>query len=303
VARTALVVGASGFLGRAVVERLRTEGWTVVGTYCSTMPSETGAAGARDHLPDEAVRFDFWTDDLRAHVNALDPDAVVFAAAVEYGGEADTGDSDVAVPFERRARAVAEACADRRFVYVSSAAVFDGTEGRYDEFAARSPRDEYGRRLVAFEDAVAVTCGDAAVLRTSYLFGFAGGTLDDRLARTRDSLDRGESVAYFADMYKSPVVVSEAAAAVETLATTDAVPGDNEGPFVLHAPAPRTSVYDFHSDAMGALGRDPAVIEAEPIPPDMDVAPDTSLRSARFESLVGFEPTAVGPALRSQLSD
>jgi len=293
--RTALVVGASGFLGRAVVQRLRADGWTVVGTYCSTPPSEAGT-GNGGHLPDRTTQFDFWTDDLRATVTDCDADAVVFAAAVEYGGEADTGASDVAVAFEQRARVVAEACADRRFVYVSSAAVFDGTEGRYDESAARSPRDEYGRRLAAMEDAVTEHCEDAAVVRTSYLFGFAGGTLDDRLARTRDRLRSGESVAYFTDMYKSPVLVTEAAGAIAAL-----VDGDATG--VVHVPTPRVSVYDFHCEAMRALGDDSELVERDEIPPDMDVAPDTSLSSERFDDLVGFEPTGVGSALRSQLSD
>jgi len=306
VTQTALVVGASGFLGRAVVRRLRTDGWTVVGTYCSTPPATagTGDADSERHVPDRTVQFDFWTDDLRSHVVAVDADAVVFAAAVEYGGEADTGDTDAAAAFAQRAQLIAEACADRRFIYVSSAAVFDGRTGRYDESAARSPRDEYGRRLVAMEDAVADHCEDAAVFRTSYLFGFSGGTLDDRLARTRDRLDSGDPVAYFVDMHKSPVVVTEAAAAIATLAGADTFPDNSdERPFVLHAPAPRTSVYDFHCDAMAALGRDPSPIEAESIPPEMDVAPDRSLRSGRFASLVGFEPTPVGPAIRSQLED
>jgi len=295
----ALVVGASGFLGRAVVERLRADGWTVVGTYRSTSPASVGGG----HVPDETVQYDFWTDDLRACIVDTAVDAVVFAAAVEYGGEADTGDAAVDTSFERRAQVVATACADRRLVYVSSAAVFDGTEGRYDESAPRSPRDEYGRRLVAMEDSVADHCEDAAVLRTSYLFGFAGGALDDRLARTRDRLDRGEPVAYFADMYKSPVVVTEAAAAVAALADCEDLPGVEGRPYTLHAPAPRTSVHEFYRDAMAALGCDPSPVEAESIPPDIDVSPDRSLRSERFESLVGFEPTPVGPALRSQSDD
>jgi dTDP-4-dehydrorhamnose reductase len=292
---TVLVVGASGFLGRSLVERLRGDAAfsggrssgddpdrDVLGTYCSS-------AG-----PTASVEFDFWTDDVADLVAEHDVDTVVFAAAVEYGGDIDTGESDVAASFTERAERFATGCADTRLVYVSSASVFDGTAAPYGETDSRSPRDDYGRRLVAFEDAVREHCDDAAILRTSYLYGFSTGRLDHRLAETRECLDRGESVTYFSDMHKSPVLVTEAA---ETGAAL--VDGDVTG--VLHVPAPRVSVYEFHCEAMAALDYDPSAIESEPIPADMDVAPDLTLTSDRFGAVAGFEPSAVEPGLRSQL--
>jgi len=282
---TVLVVGASGFLGRSVTWRLRERDDRsdprVLGTYCS----EPG--------PSAEVQFDFWTDDVGELVEQHDVDVVVFAAAVEYGGDRDTGASGVDAAFAERADRFATGCGDARLVYVSSASVFDGRDAPYGESDGRSPRGDYGRRLVAFEDAVGAHCDDAAVLRTSYLFGFSTGRLDHRLARTRDHLDRGESVAYFTDMYKSPVLVTEAAEAVAAL-----VDGDATG--AVHVPTPRISVYDFHCEAMRALGYDPDPIERDSIPDEMDVAPDLSLSSERFDSLVDFEPSAVGSGLRSQ---
>ncbi|WP_415381359.1 SDR family oxidoreductase [Halosimplex sp. TS25] len=278
---TVLVVGASGYLGRSVAERLHEDGYRVVGTYCSSP------------APMASVQFDFWTDDVSPILEAHDVDAVVYAAANEYGGDADTGEADVDDPFDERAERFAADCAGRRVVYVSSAAVFDGTDRRYAESDPRSPRDQYGRRLATFEDAFDEHCDDVVALRSSYLFGFSRGRLDHRLARTREHLERGEPIAYFTDMYKSPVLVTELAETIRTLVGEEATG-------VLHAPAPRVSVYEFHCEAMRALGHDPAPIERDEIPPEMDVAPDTSLSSERFESLVGFEPSAVAPALRSQ---
>jgi len=282
---TVLVVGASGYLGRSIAWRLREcddVDRRVIGTYCS------------DPGPTAEVRFDFWTDDVGELVDEHGVDTVVFAAAVEYGGDRDTGASAVDAAFAERAERFAAGCADARLVYVSSAAVFDGRDAPYVESDPRSPRGDYGRRLVAFEDAVDAHCDDAAVLRTSYLFGFSTGRLDPRLARTRDHLDRGESVAYFTDMYKSPVLVTEAAETVAAL-----VDGDAVGP--VHVPTPRISVYEFHCEAMAALGRDPEPIDRDSIPEGMDVAPDLSLSSQRFDDVVDFEPSAVGSGLRSQV--
>ena len=279
-----LVVGASGFLGNAVANELREADHRVVGTYCSTP------------TPEADTRFDFWTDDVGALAEKHDVDTVVFAAAVEYGGEADTGETAAGPDFERAARRFARGCRDRRLVYVSSAAVFDGSEGRYSETADRSPIDDYGRRLVTAEDVFRDHCDDVAILRTSYLFGFSAGNLDDRLARTRDAVTAGESVAYFEDMYKSPVLVTEAAEAVRVLVESEATE-------VVHAPAPRTSVYEFHRDAMAALGHDASLVERDSIPPEMTVAPDRALSSDRFASLVGFEPSSVESGLGDQVVD
>lgn len=57
-----LVVGTSGFLGRAVASELRAAGHRVVGTYCST-PTDGAEA-----------RFDFWTDDVGALADEHDAD-------------------------------------------------------------------------------------------------------------------------------------------------------------------------------------------------------------------------------------
>lgn len=289
-----LVVGASGYLGRSVVATLRDAGHDVVGTYCSN-PSPTAD-----------VQFDVWTDDLAPLVEEHADDAVVFAAAPEYP-KIDTGTAAAGPDFEAVAERLATACRDRRLVYVSSAGLFDGIEGNYPESAERSPIDAYGRRLVTMEDAVREVCEDFAILRTSYLYGFSAGRLDDRLARTRDAVSAGEPVAYFDDMYKSPVLVTEAAEAIAALVAHD--PGESDATGVVHVPAPRMSVYEFHRDAMDALGYDSSLVERDAMPddrtldPETKLAPDRSLASDRFASLVGFEPSTVKRGLQRQLEE
>jgi dTDP-4-dehydrorhamnose reductase len=238
-----LVVGGTGLLGSAVVERAR------VATPASR---ETG--------------YGFFDDDPVALVADHDPDAVVLAATVE---QADVPLAEYTTALD----AFVDACWDRRLVYVSSDAVFDGEHGGYRPDDERSPRDQYGRRLVAFEDAVA-DHPDAVVLRPSYVY--SGVPLSPRLAAARDALETG-SYERFDDMYRSPAHATDVAAAVCELAV-----GTQMG--VFHVPGPRLSVYEFHRRALDALGVDTDDLRATSIPDGTSVARDRSLVGPRFDA-------------------
>lgn len=237
-----LVVGGTGLLGSAVVDR--TDGTAV----------------------SRSTGFDVFDGDAAALVASHDPDAVVFAAAVER--------QSVPIPeFVDAVDAFVDACADRRLVYVSSDAVFDGTDGQYEPGDVRTPKDDYGRRLQVFEDQVE-RHGDGVVLRPGYVY--AGDPLSGRLAAAREALAAG-SYERYDDVYRSPAHVDDVAAAVAELAA-----GDWSG--VFHVPGPRLSVYEFHERALSALGVDTSGLEAVSAPEDASVAVDRSLAAPRFEA-------------------
>lgn len=251
-----LVVGGTGLLGSAVVER------------------------ATDAVPaSRATGFDFFEDDPAALLASHDPDVVVQAATVEM---ADTPTAD----YVRAVDAFVDACRDVRLVYVSSDAVFDGGSGQYAPDEDRSPRDEYGRRLARFEDAV-FTHSDAAVLRPSYVY--AGDPLSPRLAAARDALEDG-AYERFDDVYRSPAHVATVADAVLALARSH-----HDGPF--HVPGPRLSVYEFHRRALDALGVPTRDLRAVSAPPGFDVARDRSLVDSRFASTLGVTVSPPADAL------
>ncbi|MFD1514745.1 NAD-dependent epimerase/dehydratase family protein [Halomarina rubra] len=269
---TVLVVGASGYLGRSVVDALRAAGQETAGTHFSN------AVDGATHP------YDFFESDLRdLPLGAVD--AVVFAAHVERTGH----------PFERFATA-AEGFVDAvrdaavRLVYVSSAGVFDGSGTRYTESVDPTPKSRYGRRLRRFERCVA-TLPDACAFRADYLFGHSRGVLDERLSRTRRLVRAGQTVPYYADMWKSPCHVQEAGRALAVLSL-----GDARG--VVHAPTPRTSAWAFHRAGMAALGEDARLVVPEPMPEDPTLHRDSSLASDRFEQVCGFRPRSVTTALR-----
>lgn len=269
-----LVIGGSGFVGGEIVATLREAGERVVATHHDKPTS---------HAP---VAFDFWTDDLASLLGEHDIETVVFAATVEGGYD------ESIEAFERSVSRVLDACRNHRFVYLSSDSVFEGIDGPYVEDDPRRPTTEYGRRLVAFEDEIRRTHDDYCIVRPGYVFGFSRGELDPRLARTRERIRADESVEYFADMYKSPVAVSELATATRALVTADYVG-------VVNAGGPRTSVYQFHCDGMRGLGISPTLIVPTNIPDGMDVPPDLSLVSARLADRTGIELTPVREAISS----
>ena len=268
---TVLVVGASGYLGRSVVDALRDAGCETRGTYYSN------AIEGATH------RYDFFADDP-AVLPLSNVDEVVFAAHVE---RTDHEFEAFAAAAERFVDAVD--LAGPRLVYVSSAGVFDGSGRRYDESTTPTPKSRYGRRLRRFEQCVA-DHSDACWLRADYLFGHSRGTLDRRLSRTRRLVRDGREVPYYADMFKSPCHVREAGRALATLAG-----GDATG--VVHAPAPRTSAWAFHRAGMVALGENARLVVPEPMPDDPALHRDSSLSSSRFEDLCGFRPRSVVRAM------
>lgn len=271
-----LVVGASGFLGSKVTEGLRAAGVDVVGTAFDGTVPVTGV---------ETVRYDFWEDDLERILDET-IDRVVLAATVET-------DHDRSLEtFTQAVDRFVDACGDRRIVYVSTDAVFDGEAGRYDEHARPSPTDEYGRRGRLFERRIEGRCPDHCIVRVSYLYGFSKGGLDPRLARTRSRIRAGETVAYFEDAYKSPIAVSDAAEVIARLTRADTTG-------VVHAAAPRSSIHEFHRTAMAALGEPTERVVPEPVPSGIDYPHDTSLVSARG-GVIEFEPRSVRAVLEGR---
>ena len=254
-----LLVGSSGFLGRSVMAALRQAGANAHGTY-------------RAEVTPDASPFDFWQDDVTPLLTKTGADTVIFAAAVE----ADAPTAQLV----RRAERFLKACAGLRVVYGSSDAVFDGLKGNYTENDPPAPTTLYGKNLVAVEKLVREHCPDACVIRPSYLYGFSVGRLDGRLEHARRRLLSGETLRYADDMFKSPMEVGLAAAAVLELARSGYVG-------TVHISGVRSSVYEFYRDALSILGVPTAALHADRLPVNAEVARDTSLTATLMTRLTG----------------
>lgn len=150
---TILVTGAGGFVGHATVAALTAAGHRVVAGHRRPPPGGT-------------------------RVDVLDPASLAVAMAgvdmVVNTAVGDPRDTTVIVQGTRNAAAAAAAAGVRRFVQLSSVAVYGDARGVVDEDAATDrPHGAYGAAKVAAEAACRDTGGAMAVaiLRPTLIYG------------------------------------------------------------------------------------------------------------------------------------
>ncbi len=153
-----LITGAAGMLGRDVCAAARAAGHDVVPLTRAELDVTDAAAvdaAIAEGRPDAVVNCAAWTDVDGAEADEVGATAVNGAGAGHVAAGA------------RRAQALC--------VHVSSDYVFDGRASTpYAEDAATAPLGAYGRSKLAGERAVLAAGGDAAVVRSSWLFGHHG---------------------------------------------------------------------------------------------------------------------------------
>ncbi len=245
--RTLLITGGSGFLGAALVELARTQGWDVVATYHTHMPQTAGVRWEALDLRDRAA--------TRALIERYAPDVVIHTA---YRQE----EPDMTAITAHGAGAVAQGAyaAQSRLIHLSSDVVFDGERsGSYTETDAPCPVTAYGAAKAAAERLVADAHPAALIVRTSLIYG--GPEHPGRHERfVLDVIDGRAEAVFFTDELRCPIAVGDLAAALLELAEQD-----RSG--ILHVAGPDVvSRYEFARLIAGAFGRDPARVRGGPSP-------------------------------------
>ncbi len=201
----ALVVGASGTLGRRVAARARDVGWDVVGTYYTTPVAIPGITSyALDCTDREAVGSVFQRFSPTVVMNtAVFPQlagAGMWAVNVHGTGHV----------------AAAAAHMGTRLIHVSTDALFEGRDAPYTEQDDPVPLNPYGASKAAAEAVVRALTLSAAIVRTSLIIDD-----DPPDKHTRFILDIAagrRSEALFTDEMRCPVAASDLAAALVELA-------------------------------------------------------------------------------------
>jgi dTDP-4-dehydrorhamnose reductase len=157
----ALIIGASGQVGAALLGMLRERGNEVQGTHAGHPIPGLAHLDITDHA---AVG--------RAVTDAR-PDWVFCPAGLSHVDYCEEHPDEALAINRDGPRAVARAAqgAGAGFVFYSSDYVFDGVGGPFGESDAPRPLSVYGRSKWEGEQAVASACERAIVIRTSVVYG------------------------------------------------------------------------------------------------------------------------------------
>ena len=204
-----LITGGSGYLGRALLAHA-TSAYTVYATYHTQARRLPAAQAVLLSLTDRAQ--------VMRCITTLAPHVILHTAAVNPGqGSADVmWQTNVA-----GSQYVAEGAAavGARLVHVSSDVVHDGQQAPYADDARPTPRNAYGHSKAAAEAVVAAIVPQAAIVRTSLIYGVT--EMDRSTASFVQCLHQGQPLVLFTDVIRQPIWVETLAAALLKLSTMD----------------------------------------------------------------------------------
>lgn len=188
----------------------------------------------------------------------------------------------------------ATAAAGTPFIHISTDSVFDGRLGRpYREDDAACPINVYGASKLAGEEQVLAAGGEAAILRTAWVYGPDGANFVPTMLRLAKERDR---LTVVGDQYGSPTWAEDVARAC-LLAAEALMAGRREARGVFHAAggggASRAELARATFEISQGLGGPfaevtPVGAEAYPV-----VAPrqgDSRLDCGKLEAALGWRP-------------
>jgi dTDP-4-dehydrorhamnose reductase len=137
-------------------------------------------------------------------IQDLSPQAIIHTAAINPGQVNDQTMMQINI---KGSRYVTEAAVEvgARLVHVSTDVVHDGLHAPYADDAAPSPLNTYGQSKAAAETAVTEIYPQAAIVRTSLIYGLE--EMDRGTAGFIQHLKKGEPLVLFNDVIRQPVWV------------------------------------------------------------------------------------------------
>jgi dTDP-4-dehydrorhamnose reductase len=280
----ALVIGASGLVGGALLRALGAAQHDAVGTYRSR---PTPGLAPLDVTDLSAVKS------LIAEVR---PDVTFLTAAltaVDYceDHEAEARAVNVEAP---RAMGEAARAAGSRLVYYSTEYVFDGTAGPYGEDDPISPQGTYAQSKADGERAVREVIQDHLILRTTVVYGWEPNSKNFAM-QVWQRLTAGEGMRVPCDQIGNPTLADFLA---ET--SVDLVSRGVTGETVNVVGLDRVPRTEFATRLARRLGLDERLIEPVRTADLRQRAPrplDAGLRTEKLTDLVGRPPITLDEAL------
>ncbi|KAL6722133.1 hypothetical protein ACLMJK_001240 [Lecanora helva] len=182
--KTALVTGASGFLGRQVVQAFEAAGWNTLGTGFTRASPPTILKVNLTEITEVSEVLD--------HVK---PSVVVHCAANRFPDKCDANPESAKSTNVEASKLLAEACAKRHtlLLYISTDYVFPGRPGEapYEADGEPAPTNIYGQTKLDGEKAILQATQEehlGVVLRVPVLYGKADEPKDSAVNVLMDAL-------------------------------------------------------------------------------------------------------------------
>jgi len=199
-----LITGASGFLGRAILQRARTR-WNPVAVHCASEPAEYRLFWVKIDLTRRAR--------IRELVRRCRPRVIIHAAALS---DLDRCEHEPGLAHKinvEATRHLAECAAENgsRLLFISSDMVFNGRRGLYREEDDVSPLSVYGRTKVQAEKTVSRTLDDHLIVRAALIYGRSASARLSFSDWIEQRLINGKRVPLYTDQFRSPIYVGNLA--------------------------------------------------------------------------------------------
>lgn len=211
-----LVTGASGLLGRYL---LKTAPRSVLGTFWNHSFNDDRHVIGRLRIHDPAM--------VDTMIEALRPDVIIHAAGI---GDVDqcqknpSGSRMVNVNGTEMLAKAAKRYGCKKFVYLSTNAVFQGDNAPYAELDFLDPVNEYGKQKVEAEYVVKRAMeGKTLIIRPIMLYGWPRrGGRDNWGARIYGLLTSGKQIRMVNDIVTQPTYAGDVANVIWSLIDKDA---------------------------------------------------------------------------------
>lgn len=200
-----LITGASGYLAHRLLPVASAFG-EVIGvarrreSVCSTVQAESL------DLTDP--------DSIDRQIRRIRPEVIIHAAASNPG--VDESQMNAVNHLASAAIAAAAAKVNSRLVMVSTDVVHNGANAPYADDAPAAPINTYGRTKALGEQSMLAVKPDAAIVRTSLIYGLE--KMDRGTQGFAERLQRGEPLVLFNDVLRQPVWIDTLSQALVSLA-------------------------------------------------------------------------------------
>lgn len=255
--RVVLVTGGTGYIGRHLLQQAH--GLTLHATWHNHPPDATSSSrGDINKQATAGVAPVGWhqldvcdADAVTNLVESIRPSVIIHTAY-----QFNTPDMERVIVDGTRHVAAAALAIGARLICLSTDVVFDGRRGAYREVDETNPLHAYGRAKALTEHEVSRFLPDAAIIRTSLVYGF--DPPDPRTLWTVDTARHRGAITLFTDEFRSPIYVVDLAAAILELVEL------NFAGLIHIAGSEAVSRYEFGVLLCQAYGVDATVIQAAP---------------------------------------